>query len=137
MSEVAGRTGRRPRVTNQQIEEKLIEGKGNIGAVARACGVSRQAIGQRIASSPKLKTLTEELRETKLDTAEDKLGEAIDKGEGWAICFFLKTQGKKRGYVERSEITGADGGAIEVSTFEKSVLKSYGESDEQAVSEAG
>ena len=125
------------RVTIQQIEEKLIEGNGNTSAVARACGVTRQAIQQRIQKSPKLQKLVAELLETKLDTAEDKLFNNVERGEGWAICFFLKTQGKKRGYVERAELTGAEGGAIEVSSFEKSVLKSYGEPDEQTIDPAG
>ena len=48
------------------------------------------------------------------DTAELKLASAILNGEPWAILFRLRTKGKSRGYVERQEITGADGGAIEV-----------------------
>lgn len=27
----------------------------------------------------------------------------------WAICFFLKTKGKDRGWLERAEVTGKDG----------------------------
>jgi hypothetical protein len=29
--------------------------------------------------------------------------------EAWAVCFTLKTIGKGRGYVERNEVTGANG----------------------------
>jgi hypothetical protein len=34
--------------------------------------------------------------------------EAVEAGEIAAIIFRLKTKGKKRGYVERQELTGAD-----------------------------
>lgn len=55
------------------------------------------------------------------DTAELKLSSAILNGEPWAITFRLKTKGKNRGYVERSEITGEDGGAVNVNvTIRKS-----------------
>ncbi len=127
----------RARVTIQQIEEQLIALEGNTAAVGRSLRISRQAINQRIQKSPRLLKLIDELRETNLDEAENQLMNAIKRGEGWAVCFYLKTQGKKRGYVERAELTGADGGAIQVSTFEKAVLKSYGDSDEQAVDPAG
>lgn len=41
---------------------------------------------------------------------------AIDKGQAWAICFYIKTQGRKRGYVEKVDV-GAD-----TSTLEELVL---------------
>jgi hypothetical protein len=50
-----------------------------------------------------------------VDVAESKLMAKIDAGDTTAIIFFLKTQGKGRGYVERQEVTGAEGNAIEVS----------------------
>ena len=38
-----------------------------------------------------------------MDTAEDRLGLAVEAGAPWAITFVLRTIGKDRGYVERSE----------------------------------
>lgn len=48
-----------------------------------------------------------------LDFAESQLHQQIKSGNATSTIFFLKTQGKKRGYVERQEITGADGGPIQ------------------------
>ena len=44
-----------------------------------------------------------EQRETMLDLTEGVLFTKIMAGEPWAVCFFLKTQAKDRGYVERVE----------------------------------
>jgi hypothetical protein len=49
-----------------------------------------------------------------LDEAEIKLREATRDGAPWAVKYTLSTKGKTRGYVERQEITGADGGTIRV-----------------------
>ena len=38
-----------------------------------------------------------------MDLAESALKRAVLAGEGWAVCFALKCQGKNRGYVERVE----------------------------------
>jgi Flp pilus assembly protein CpaB len=49
-----------------------------------------------------------------LDNAESILYKKVLEGSTPELLFFLKTQGKRRGYVERSEVTGADGDAIPV-----------------------
>jgi hypothetical protein len=82
-----------------------------------SCPKNRLSQNQKLSISERrefLKDALEDSRETTLDNAEDKLGLAVKKGEAWAICFLLKTQGKSRGYVERIEQTGADGGAIQI-----------------------
>jgi hypothetical protein len=50
--------------------------------------------------------------ERSTDRAEIKLMQAIEDGEIAAIIFRLKTKGKKRGYVERQEVTGANGDKV-------------------------
>jgi hypothetical protein len=123
-----------PKLNVEKVKAVLLENFGNTAVVAKHFGVSRQAVQQLIAKTPGLKDAAIEAKQTMIDHAESALHRKIFEGEAWAVCFFLKTQAKDRGYVERSELTGADGGAIEVSAFEKNVLKSYGEPDEQTVS---
>jgi len=54
-------------------------------------------------SDEEYKKSVEELSNLALDFAESKLHENISKGKEVSTIFFLKTKGKKRGYVERQE----------------------------------
>jgi hypothetical protein len=102
------------RLTVRRIEEQLAVKRGNVAATARALGVHRTTIHRRIQKSPVLQAALEEARETMLDNAERQLyDEALD-GNTAALIFFLKTQGKSRGYTERHELTGADGKAVHI-----------------------
>lgn len=47
-----------------------------------------------------------------LDLAESKLYASINEGNTQDAKWLLSTKGKRRGFSERHEITGADGGAI-------------------------
>jgi hypothetical protein len=49
-----------------------------------------------------------------LDLAESKIYESINNGNTQDAKWLLATKGKKRGFTERQEITGADGGAVDI-----------------------
>jgi len=100
------------KLTAKAVTAAIRDMNGNISAVARRLGVCRQTVYNYIERHPSVKDALVEARETMLDNAESVLYRAVLNGEAWAVCFFLKTQGKSRGYVERQEVTGADGGAI-------------------------
>ena len=48
--------------------------------------------------------MVEDLQDITLDFAESQLHKQIKDGNTTATIFLLKTKGKKRGYIERSEI---------------------------------
>ena len=85
------------------VENKLRELRGNMAAVGRAFGVTRQAVADFVSRHEKLREVFVEARESMLDDAENSLYDAVLRGEAWAVCFYLKTQGKKRGYIEKYE----------------------------------
>lgn len=75
----------------------------NITAACAALNITRQTFYTRKAKSKKLQELIEEADESLLDFAESKLIEHINNNDITSLIFFLKTKGKKRGYVERTE----------------------------------
>lgn len=86
------------------IEDTLQKSMGNISVAARSLGMTRNALYQRIRRTPQLKTILDDARESLVDVAESALYSAVTKKEGWAVCFTLKTIGKSRGYIERTEL---------------------------------
>ena len=100
--------------TANQMIEALREKHGNLSAAARFLGCSRNTISRYIDLYPTVKAVADEERETLIDFAENQLFKQVQDGNITAIIFTLKTIGKSRGYVERQEVTGADGGAVMV-----------------------
>ena len=93
----------------EEFADALTKSKGMVSVAARMLDVSQQAVRQRIARHPTLQQAIKDAREATTDVAELRLYERIQAGEGWAICFYLKTQAKDRGYVERTEYANAPG----------------------------
>lgn len=104
--------GRARAVTNAAIGQALRASGGIYSAasqwIAENIGVnySRQAIAKRIASSPELQKILDDVTEETIDVAECRLQELIASGNVTAILFYLRTKGKHRGYTERQELTG-------------------------------
>jgi transposase len=91
-------------ITNKKIIDAFKNTGGIVSKAALKLGVSRQAVYSRIQKSEELAKEQQSAKETALDLAEDKLLSNIKAGDNTCIIFFLKTQGKKRGYVEKQEV---------------------------------
>lgn len=76
---------------------------GNIAAVCRGLGTNRRTFDRWMERHPNAQQALSEAREEMLDMAESSLYRQVLNGQAWAVCFFLKTQGRKRGYIERAE----------------------------------
>ena len=91
-------------LTVEKVTEQLRAQRGNQAAVARHFGVTRSAVCHFIKAHDSLEAITVECRESMKDVAENALYKAVEAGEAWAVCFYLKCQAKDRGYFEKSEV---------------------------------
>ena len=92
-------------VTFQKSELiKAIKDSGGImSTIANRLNCDWHTADKKIREADLLDLLNDE-KETLLDLAESKLIQNIQEQDNTAIIFYLKTQGKKRGYIERSEV---------------------------------
>jgi predicted RNA binding protein with dsRBD fold (UPF0201 family) len=100
--------------TAEEYALALRASRGLVTHAARRLGVTDEAMRQRLKRSPTLQQVRAEAREAMIDVAESSLFTQIEAGEAWAVCFFLKTQAKDRGYVERTEEHRAVTGDIRI-----------------------
>lgn len=98
-------------------KERLLKAlEASLGVVTDACKkvkLSRQTFYKYLKEDPDFKAAVLELEEVALDTAESALFNQIKEGNVTSIIFYLKTKGRRRGYVERQEISGPDGGPVQ------------------------
>lgn len=107
------------------IKTKLLESlemsKGIVTVACASISCPRSTYYKWLNEDPEFKAAVEEIQDVAIDFVESKLMEKINgvqvqemvKGEpviyeqppsDTAIIFFLKTKGKKRGYIERMEV---------------------------------
>jgi hypothetical protein len=99
-------------ITHPQKRAMLQTLEKALGVVTTACnvvGISRRSHYHWMETDPEYRRLVKAIDDVVIDFAESHLHKRIKDGDTIATIFFLKTKGKKRGYVERTEITGKDG----------------------------
>lgn len=96
----------RPKKTKEAVRIALEKAKGRIFLAAKSLEVSGETVRKYLQRWPELQEIIEDIRGRALDVAEVALDRAVIAGEAWAVCFFLKTQGKARGYIEKVETSG-------------------------------
>jgi len=80
---------------------------GKIYLAAEALGITPKTIRNHMKKNPEMAEFVEDSRVKMVDIAEQKFNEAIQNGEHWAIAMALKTLGKDRGFVERTEVVNS------------------------------
>ena len=105
---------RQPLFADDQVAEALRTTGGIRTNAALLLKCSPSTIKRYTDRSEVLASIESEVVEQILDLAESKLVDAINDGNLTAIMFYLKTKGKHRGYTERHQVEGKDGGPVEV-----------------------
>lgn len=103
-------------LTAQRMIDAIHDARGFVTKAASLCGVSRTTFYNHLSKHPTVQEALEDEREVRHDFVENKLMSAIDDGNVTAMIFYLKTQCKDRGYVERyqQELSGKDGEALTI-----------------------
>lgn len=96
-------------IKTERIKEALEKTHGAIWLAAEKIPCHARTIQRRAEKVQEVREIIDKWRNRRIDMAEVMLDKAVANGEPWAIQFTLKTQGKDRGWVDRQELTGADG----------------------------
>lgn len=83
--------------------EALEKTLGVVTPALKSANVARGTFYGWLKDDPKFRDAVDALPDIALDFAESKLHKLIKDENPTAIIFYLKTKGKKRGYVERIE----------------------------------
>ena len=95
---------------------------GHITKACEAANINRRTYYLWMQRDPNFSELMDHENESLLDFAEGMLKKKMNEGDTTSIIFFLKTKGKKRGYVERQEIAHKGLTAVNIS-FDDGGLK--------------
>lgn len=118
------------------LVDKMHNKKGNfpealrkcLGITSHACAmldISRTTYYKWRKADADFAAACDEIDEDVLDLGESTLHQLVKEKNVVATIFLLKTKGKKRGYVERIETTGANGGAIQTEELSDSQAKLF------------
>jgi len=92
----------------EQHKKAMIEAlEQSLGIVTSACkkvGIGRTTHYEWLKTDEEYKKNVESIEDVALDFAESQLHLQIQEGSTASTIFYLKTKGKKRGYIERQEI---------------------------------
>lgn len=95
---------RKKKFSAEEVAQAVRDTRGFVSVAARKLGCTTQTVHNYRNSYKSVAEAFDESRESHLDFAEGKLIEQIKAGNIAGIIFYLKTQGRIRGYVERSQV---------------------------------
>jgi len=116
----------RPKVDPGKLNARMrafiaayLDSNWNVTTALEKCQLNRSTFYGWKEKCPAFAEAFDDATEARLDLAEDHLTQEVKKGNIAALCFFLKCQGKARGYIERVEHTGTGGKPIEYQVIDR------------------
>ena len=96
-------------IKKESVLKALEKSFGVVTVACKNAEVPRSTFYKWVKEDKEFAKDVKDIANIALDFAESQLYKQIGKGNVTSTIFYLKTKGKGRGYVERQEITGADG----------------------------
>lgn len=90
-------------IDKEEFIKAYVASTGNVSTACNKANCSRAVYYKWMKEDPEFKERINEVDEGQLDFAETKLKQHIMEGNLTATIFYLKTKGRDRGYVERTE----------------------------------
>ena len=114
---------KRKRITDETILKVFKSKVANISATCDALNIDRSTFYDWRSKYPELGEKLKDVEEGLIDFAETRLYEKVNDGDLTAIIFYLKTKGKKRGYIEGQEINANVSSDIDIKPLTEEELK--------------
>ena len=99
--------------TKQKLLNALEECHGVVTTACKKAGLSRAAYYKIWNADEKFRAQCEEIQESAIDFVESALFKQIKDGNITGQIFYLKTKGKNRGYIEKTQIQQETTGSIQ------------------------
>lgn len=96
-------------IKKESLLKSLEQSLGVVTVACKKADIPRSTYYKWLNNDEVFAKQVRDIENVALDFAESQLHTQIGDGNTSATIFYLKTKGKKRGYIERQEITGADG----------------------------
>ena len=96
-------------IKKESLLKALEQSLGVVTVACKKADIPRSTYYKWLNEDPKFAKQVQDIENVALDFAESQLHKQIADNSTAATIFYLKTKGKQRGYIERQEITGADG----------------------------
>ena len=91
-------------IKKEAVLDALEKSLGVVTTAVKSVGVARSTFYKWLKEDEAFAKEVKDIENIALDFAESKLHSQIEKGNTSATIFFLKCRGKKRGYIEKSEL---------------------------------
>ena len=100
--------------TAKQFIEAIPGTGGIIGTIAQRVGCKWHTAKKYIDEMPTVRAVYDDECEIMLDVAESAVVMSVKGGDTRDAKWYLQMKGKQRGYVDRQEVTGAEGKPISI-----------------------